>query len=341
MPTIHSAIDVHTHILPPGWEDYGRRFGIADWPSLAMHDACNASIMLGTREFRKVTDQCYAPARRLVDMDAMRIGRQLISPVPITLCYWGPAEATAAFASMQNDYIASCVERYPDRFLGAGTIALQSPRHAIAELERLEKLGLSAIEIGTQVNGRDLDDPEYFDVFAAAQALDIAIFVHPQEPTLGAERMKDYQLPFLVGYPADTALAITRLILGGVLERLPRLRLCLAHGGGNFPGALGRLDKGYAVAPAVRKNISQPPSVYAQRLWFDSITHDPRYLQLNIERFGSGRVVIGSDYPFVLGVERPLEQLDGLRLSAADVENITHRAAEAFLKLPARERTAP
>jgi len=333
MPVSQSAIDVHTHILPPGWEDYGARFRIADWPSLVMHDTCNASIMLGTREYRKITDQCFAPGRRIVDMDATRIGQQLLSPVPVMLCYWGPADATAAFARLQNDYIAACVERHPERFIGAGTIALQSPRHAIAELERLKQVGFSAIEIGTHVDGRDLDDPEFFDVFAAAEALDLAIFVHPQGPTIGAERMNDYQLPLLIGYPADTALAVTRLILGGVLERLPRLRLCLAHGGGNFPSALGRLDRGYAASPAVRKNIPLPPSAYAERLWFDTITHDPRYLQLNIERFGSGKVVIGSDYPFALGVERPLEQLEGLALSPADIENLTHRAAEAFLKL--------
>src|SRR5262249_25105661 len=246
MPNVPSAIDVHTHPLPPGWEDYARRFGVADWPALAMHDACHASIMLGAREFRRITDQCSAPARRIVNMDATHIGRQLISPVPIMFCYRGPAEATAAFARMQNDDIAACVERHPARFLGAGTAALQSPRHAIADIERLKRLGFPAIEIGTQANGRDLDHPQLFDVFVAGAALDLAIFVHPNEPTLGAERIGDYQLAFLLGYPADTALAITRLILSGVLERLPQLRLCLPHGGGNFPAALGRLDKGSA-----------------------------------------------------------------------------------------------
>jgi aminocarboxymuconate-semialdehyde decarboxylase len=333
---MHNAIDVHTHILPPAWEDYGARFGVADWPSLAMHDSCNATIMLGAKEFRKVTDQCFAPARRIADMDATRIGRQLISPIPIMMCYWGPVEATAAFARMQNDYIAQCVERHPERFIGAGTVALQSPRHAIAEIERLKNLGFPAIEIGTKVNGRDLDDPMFFEVFAACESLGMAIFLHPQEPTLGAERMQDYQLPFLVGYPADTALAVTRLILSGALERLPKLRLCLAHSGGNFPAALGRLEKGYASIPAVRKNIPRPPREYAQRLWYDTITHDARYLQLNVERFGSKRIIIGSDYPFAMGVERPLEQLEGLTLTAEDVANITHRAAEAFLNLPPR-----
>jgi aminocarboxymuconate-semialdehyde decarboxylase len=334
MPTAHAAIDVHTHILPPGWEDYGARFGVGDWPSLMMHDACSATIMLGAREFRKITEQTFAPARRIADMNATRIGRQLISPVPIMMCYWGPAEATAAFARMQNDFIAQCVERHPDSFLAAGTVALQSPRHAIAEIERLHKLGFPAIEIGTKVNGRDLDDSMFFEALAACESLGMAIFVHPQEPTIGAERMQDYQLPFLVGYTADTALALTRVLLSGVLERLPKLRLCFAHSGGNFPSALGRLEKGYASIPAVRKNISRPPREYAQRLWFDTITHDPQYLQLNVERFGSHRIVIGSDYPFAMGVERPLEQLDGLKLTAEDVENITFRAAAAFLNLP-------
>jgi aminocarboxymuconate-semialdehyde decarboxylase len=336
MPTSHTAIDIHTHVLPPGWDDYGAQFGLADWPRVVMHDACNASIMLGTREFRKVTDQCFAPSRRIIDMDATHIGRQLLSPVPVMFCYDGPPEATATFAAMQNDYIASCIERYPDRFYGAGTLPLQSTRHAIRELERLKQLGFPVAEIGTQVNGRDLDDPAVAEVLAAAETLGIAIFVHPQTPTMGADRMHEYHLPFLVGYPAETALTITRLVLSGVLERLPRLRLCFAHGGGAFPGLLNRIDRGYAAIPALRANISRPPSDYARRLWFDTITHDTRYLQLNIERFGSDRIVIGSDYPFALGVERPLDQLNGLALSATDLENITYRAAEGFLGVTPR-----
>lgn len=330
----HRSIDIHTHIMAPGWEDFGARVGIDDWPSVRRHDTCNATIMLGSREFRRVTDQCFVPERRIVDMDQERIGRQLLSPIPITLCYWGPAETTDAFARMQNDFIAAAVAKHPQRFIGAGTVAMQSPRLAIAELERLKKMGFPAIEIGTNVNGCDLDSPDLFDIFAAAQEFDLAIFVHPLEPSIGEERMRDFRLPFIVGYPADTALAIARLILGGVLERLPRLRLCFAHGGGYFPASLGRLGRGHAMSPALRKHAPRAPAEYAKRLYFDCLTHDPHSLEFNIEKFGSNHIMIGSDYPFDMGVDHPLEQLQGVKLSEEDFENVTHRSAEAFLGMP-------
>lgn len=326
-------IDVHTHIIPPGWEDFAARFGVADWPSLRRHDNCQATIMLGEREFRRVTDQCYAPLRRIADMEGEQIGKQLVSPVPVMLCYWGPAEATAAFARMQNDFIADVVARYPQRFLGAGTVAMQSPKYAIAELERLKQLGFHAIEIGTHVNGRDLDDPRVVEILAAAEALELAVFVHPQGPSIGEERMKTLHLPYLVGYPADTSLAIARLIVGGVLERLPKLRVCFAHGGGSAPALLGRLDRGYAVMPEVGKFVTRPPSAYARTLYFDTLTHDVQTLELLCRKFGSHRLMLGSDYPFVMGVEHPLQQLVGIDLSADDRDNILFKTAREFLGL--------
>ena len=329
----HAAIDIHTHILPPGWDDWARRFGVSGWPSCRLHDACNATIYLGEKEFRRVDERSFLPARRIADMEAERIGLQLISPVPVMLCYWGPPQATDAFARMQNDFIAGVVQRHPDRFAGAGTVALQDVQLAVRELERLKSMEFSAVEIGSHVNGRDFDDPALLDFFAAAESLDLALFVHPQGPSIGQERMGQYYLPFMVGYPADSALAAARLILGGVLERLPRLRICFAHGGGGFPAALGRLDHGHRVRPEAKKFIARPPSHYAKRLYFDTLTHDPRLLAFNLEKFGAERIMIGSDYPFDMGVDHPLAQLGGVTLNAADFDNITYKTAQRFLRL--------
>ncbi|MGH8707445.1 MAG: amidohydrolase family protein, partial [Burkholderiales bacterium] len=330
----HAAIDIHSHILPPGWDDWAERFGVAGWPSCRLHDACNATIYLGEKEFRRIDERSFLPARRIADMDAEKIGLQMISPVPVMLCYWGPAAATDAFARLQNDFIASVVQKHPGRFAGAGTVALQDVTLAVRELERLKAMEFPAVEIGSHVNGRDFDDPQLFDFFAAAQQLDLAVFVHPQGPSIGQERMGQYYLPFMVGYPADSALAAARLILGGVLERLPRLRICFAHGGGAFPAALGRLDHGHRVRPEARKFVTRAPSDYAKRLYFDTLTHDPRLLAFNLEKFGSERIMIGSDYPFDMGVEHPLAQLEGVTLSAEDVDNITCKTARRFLRLP-------
>jgi len=329
----HAAIDIHTHVLPPGWDDWAQRFGVSGWPSCRLHDACNATIYLGEKEFRRVDERSFLPARRIADMEAERIGLQMISPVPVMLCYWGPPQATDAFARMQNDFIAGVVRQHPQRFAGAGTVALQDVKLAVRELERLQQMEFRAVEIGSHVNGRDFDDPALFEFFAAAQQLDLAIFVHPQGPSIGQERMGQYYLPFMVGYPADSALAAARLILGGVLERLPRLRICFAHGGGAFPAALGRLDHGHRVRPEARKFIAESPSHYAQRLYFDTLTHDPRLLAFNLEKFGAERIMIGSDYPFDMGVDHPLAQLEGVTLNAADFDNITYKTAQRFLRL--------
>jgi aminocarboxymuconate-semialdehyde decarboxylase len=234
---------------------------------------------------------------------------------------------------MQNDFIAGVVQQHPGRFAGAGTVALQDAQLAVREMERLKGMGFAAVEIGSHVNGRDFDDPQLFDFFAAAQQLDMPLFAHPQGPSIGQERLGQYYLPFMVGYPADSALAAARLILGGVLERLPRLKICFAHGGGTFPSVLGRLDHGHRVRPEARKFIAEPPSRYAQSLYFDTLTHDPKLLAFNLEKFGSQRIMIGSDYPFDMGVEHPLAQLEGGSLTADDIDHITHKTARRFLRL--------
>jgi aminocarboxymuconate-semialdehyde decarboxylase len=328
----HRTIDVHTHIMPPGWEDFASRFGIAGWPWVRRHSSCCATIMLGEREFRHVTDQCFAPLRRTADMDCEGIGKQLLSPIPVLFCYWGSPQATAEFARMQNDFIAQTVAAQPDRFLAAGTVAMQAPKLAIRELQRIAPMGFQAIEIGTNVEGRYLDDPSVVEVLEAAAELGLAVFVHPWD-AIGEERLKAYYLPHMVALPADTAAAIARLIFGGVLDRLPKLRIGFAHGGGSFVPLLARIDHGFKVRPEAKVAIERPPSTYVHRLFFDSITHDPELIQMLCRRVGSRRVMLGSDYPFDMGVQHPVGLLDQAALSNEDRENILYRTAEEFLGL--------
>ncbi len=326
------AIDIHTHIMPPKWDDLAARFGISGWPWVKERSTCAACIMLGEREFRDVTDQCFAPARRIADMDGEHIHRQLLSPIPVLFCYWGSPEATAEFARIQNDFIAQCVADYPDRFLAAGTVAMQAPKLAIKELERIARLGFQAVEIGTNVMGKYLDDPSIVEVLEAAAALNLAVFVHPWD-SIGEDRLKAYYLPHMVTLPADTAAAIARLIFGGVLDRLPALRIGFSHGGGNFLPLLARIDHGFKVRPEPKVNISQPPSAYVRRLYFDSITHDPELIQFMCRRAGSDRVMLGSDYPFDMGIAHPLAFIDDAKLSDKDRDNILFRTAQEFLGL--------
>lgn len=330
------AIDIHTHIMPPGWEDLATRFGIAGWPSLKQHSTCSATIMLGDREFRHVTDQCFAPVQRIADMDKEKIGRQLLSPIPVLFCYWGSPEATDEFARIQNDYIAETVAQHPDRFLGAGTVAMQAPKLAIRELQRIAKLGFQAVEIGTNVMGRYLDDPSVVEVLEAASELGLSVFVHPWD-AIGEDRLKAYYLPHMVALPADTAAAIARLIFGGVLDKLPKLRIGFSHGGGSFLPLLSRIDHGYKVRKEAKVSIDRPPSSYIRRLFFDSITHDPEIIEFMCRRVGSDRVMLGSDYPFDMGIEHPLGLIADSAIGEEDRNNIRYRTAETFLNLPTCE----
>jgi aminocarboxymuconate-semialdehyde decarboxylase len=327
-------IDVHTHIVPEGWEDWAARFGGDRWPSLIRHDACRATIMTGGQFFRSVDDRSWSPERRIVDMDRLGIDRQALSPPPVMLCYWADARANAAFARLQNESVAAVVARHPARFVGMATVPLQDPDLAVKELRHSrEQLGLRAVEIGSCPAGRDFDDPALFPFFEACAALDVAVFVHPASPLVGQERLTRYYFPLIVGNPLETALAASKLIYGGVLERLPALRVCFAHGGGAFPFTLARLDHGWKVRPEGPAAIPRPPREYAKQLYFDSLTLSAANLRFLVEQFGADRVVIGSDYPFDMGSDDPVAAVGEAELPAAAREQIEGGTAARFLGL--------
>jgi aminocarboxymuconate-semialdehyde decarboxylase len=330
----HAAIDVHTHLIPPGWEDWATKFGGERWPRLVEHDACRATIMTGEQFFRDVDDRSWSAARRIEEMDRMGVGLQALSPPPVMFCYWAEARATEAFARMQNENVAAVVARHPRRFVGMATVPLQDPALAVKELRHCrEQLGLRAVEIGSCPGGRDFDDLELFPFFEACAELDVAVFVHPAAPLVGQERLTKYYFPLIVGNPLETALAASKLIYGGVLERLPDLRVCFAHGGGAFPFTLARLDHGWKVRPEGPAAIPRPPREYARRLYFDSLTLSAVNLKFLVEQFGAERVVIGSDYPFDMGSADPLGAVDEATLPASAREHIAHGAARRFLGL--------
>lgn len=327
-------IDVHTHIVPEGWQDWAARFGGDRWPRLVRHDACRATIMTGAQFFRDVDDRSWRPERRLEDMDRLGIDRQVLSPPPVMFCYWAEARATQAFARLQNENVAAVAARHPARFVGMATVPLQDCDLAIAELRHChERLGLRAVEIGSCPAGRDFDDPSLFPFFEACAALDVAVFVHPASPLVGQERLTKYYFPLVVGNPLETALAASKLIYGGVLERLPGLRVCFAHGGGAFPFTLARLDHGWRVRPEGPAAIPRPPREYARRLYFDSLTLSAANLRFLVEQFGADHVVLGSDYPFDMGSHDPVRDAAEAGLPDTAREAIEGGTASRFLGL--------
>lgn len=328
------GIDIHTHIFAPGWPDFAARHGGDRWPRLEGDPAAGCRLFLGATFNRNLTPHAFDPDRRLEDMDRTKVALQLLSPAPPTFCYWAPPAAGAEWHRMQNDVIAGIVARHPRRFLGAGGLPLQAPDLAVKELERVTALGFPAVEIAASVEGRDLDDQSLEPVWTAAADLGVAILVHPQAPILGDGRFRKNNLTQVAGFPLETALAMTRVIVGGVLERWPGIRWCFAHGGGAFPYILPRLDKGWHVVEQAHAAMPEPPSQYVRRVWIDSLTHSPRVLAFALETFGSDRIVLGSDYPFKLGVDDPVAELDRLSLDPSVRRRLVVDNARDLLRLP-------
>ena len=294
-----TRVDFHTHIIPEQLPDFAVQFGGERWPTIEKTCSCGANIMIAGKLFREITDQCWDPNRRMEDMKNEGVDMQVLSPIPVTFSYWAPAEAADAMARLQNDFIADTVRSYPNKFIGLGTVPLQDVESSIREMDRcIHQLGLKGIEIGTNVNGMNLDDPSFLPFFEMCEKWEVPLFIHPWE-TLGRERMPRHNFMYTVGMPSETALAAASLAQGGVIEKFPNLSVCFAHGGGSFPFILPRLDQGWEVWPHLRVT-EHPPSHYTKNFYFDSLNYDPLNMKLMMERFGYDKIVMGTDYPFPL-----------------------------------------
>ena len=292
--------------MPKNIPDFRDRFGYGGFISLEHHKPCCAKMMRDDgRFFREVEENSWDPDARLRDCDQAKVDVQVLSTVPVLFSYWAKPQDGAEVAKYLNDEILRVVNDHPSRFLGLATLPMQDPDLAIAELERSVRQGLVGIEIGTHVNDMNLNHPKIFPVFEACQDLGIAVFIHPWD-MMGMDRMPDYWLPWLVGMPAETSLAICSMIFGGIFEKLPNLRVAFAHGGGSFPGTIGRIEHGFKVRPdlcAVDNSIN--PREYLGRFYVDSLVHDSGALQHLLSTFGNDNVMLGTDYPFPLGEAEP------------------------------------
>ncbi len=260
---------------------------------------------------------------------------QVLSTVPVMFSYWAKPLDALDLSKMLNNHIAEVVAKFPKRFVGLGTVPMQAPDLAIKELERcVKELGLAGIEIGSHVNDWNLNDPALFPIFQVAEELGAVIFVHPWD-MMGKERMPKYWLPWLVGMPAETSLAICSMIFGGVFERLPKLRVAFAHGGGSFPATIGRIEHGFKVRPdlcAVDNNMN--PRTYLGKFYFDSLVHDPVMLNYLIDLVGANKIALGSDYPFPLGEAVPGQMIESMsNLNAATKERLLCGTALEWLGL--------
>jgi aminocarboxymuconate-semialdehyde decarboxylase len=340
--TVGSLVDVHSHFMPRELPDLGIRTGDSRWPSLRVGDE-KARIVRGAATFRVVARSCWDPVSRLEAVEAAGLGIQVISPVPISLVYWAEPGLATAFARAQNERLAETAAASGGRLLAMGSVPLQDVDAAIEEAERITGvLGMAGVEIGTHVEGRELDDPTIRPFFAAAESMGLPIFVHPIDGA-GSIRRQGPLYEFGIGMLTDTALAAAALVFGGVLDEHPGLRIALAHGCGTFPWTYPRLLKAASLAPAYPAAASVDELV--RRLWVDSLVFDPMHLPLLFERFGAGHVMLGSDFPFYPPSWGPPETVvaEAVRLgvcSKFDASGVLSRNAIEFLE-PAKEKAWP
>jgi len=327
-------IDVHSHILPPEWPNLAEKHGDPRFPVMVNADGRHR-IYKDHVFFREIWENCYDPEFRIEECRKAGVDVQVISTVPVMFSYWAKPEQARELHRYLNEHTADICRKYPTRYVGIGTVPLQSPQLAIQELEHCVKdLGLQGVQIGSHVNDWNLDAPELFPFFEAVAALGAAVLVHPWD-MMGFSSMPKYWMPWLVGMPAEQSRAACCLIFGGVLERLPALRIGFAHGGGTFPFTIGRIEHGFRMRPdLVATDNKRAPSEYFPRLYFDSCVHDPRALQYLLDIAGDDRVMLGTDYPFPLGEQRPGETIEALKLDAPQQQRVFHGAALEWLGLP-------
>ncbi|MSR41536.1 MAG: amidohydrolase [Phycisphaerales bacterium] len=322
-------------MLPPEWPDLAARYGGTSWLTIE-HCGCDrARLLLDGRAFREIESNCWDPARRMTECDACAVGAQVLSTVPVMFMYQQPATHALELHRFLNDHLATVVHANPTRFTALGCVPMQEPDLACRELERcVLELGMRGVQIGSNIASVNLDDRRFFPFFRRCAELDVGVFIHPWN-MFGQSELPKYWLPWLVGMPAETARAACALMMGGVLERLPTLRVCLAHGGGSLPFTIGRIEHGFTERPdlcAVDCDVS--PRQQLARFYFDTLVHDAAALRYLIALAGTDRLALGSDYPFPLGERRPGELIRSLQLPQIEATRLLRGTALEFLGLP-------
>lgn len=328
-------VDIHAHIVPEGCAQLsatdGQKYGI----SFRRDSSGRELVVIDNFVLpHPIGEQLCSLERRLWDMDQAGVEMQALSVLPNYFFYQLEPGVALGLAQTLNNRMAEVVEAHPQRFVGMATVPLQNGDLAARELERsVRELGLRAVEINTNINGRYLDDQGLWPFYDKARELGVPILVHPYY-VAGADKLQKYYLINLIGNPLDTSIAIASLIFGGVLERFPGLKLVFSHAGGFIPYIRGRIDRGFQVRPECQGTITRAPSEYMKLLYYDSVAHYGPALAYLVKTLGPGQVVLGSDYPFDMGDLEPLSTVDRLEgLSPAEKQAIAWDNGASILKL--------
>jgi aminocarboxymuconate-semialdehyde decarboxylase len=327
------SIDVHTHVVPENFPPYAGSGRDVPWPAMAEAHACHRHVMLSGKVYRTVSDGCWSVPRRVEDMNEMRVARQALSPMPELLSYWLPLVDAKVLIRYLNDQIAAMVERAPQRLVGLGAVPLQDLDAALQELRYVvESLKFAGVEIASHINGTSIGDAKFEPFFAAAEQMGAAIFVHALRPA-GQDRIVGPFSEQAVCFPGDIALACASMITGGVAARHPGLRIAFSHGGGAMAMLLPRLVHAWQMMPKAKEALKESPAATARRFFYDHLVFDPAAARLLIERFGASQIMVGSDYPFVMGDRDPVGALERLELDEDAHYAVSAGNARRFLGL--------
>ncbi len=314
----------------PNWT---KKFGYGEFVHLEERN-CKACMIKGDKVFRQVDKNIFDAETRKKECIVSKVTTQVISTIPVLFNYWANPKDALETSRFFNDHISQTVANGKNSFIGLGTVPLQDVDLSIIEMHRcVQVLKMRGLEIGTNINGKNLSEKEFFPFYEEAENLGCALFIHPWE-MMGEKEMEKYWLPWLVGMPAETTRAICSMIFGGVFEKFPRLRVAFAHGGGSFPYTLGRIEQGYHVRPdLVQIDSTINPREYLGRFWVDSLVHDKNAFQFFMNSMGEDKICLGSDYPFPLGEHMPGKLIEGLKLANEIEEKLLHKNALDWLGL--------
>ncbi|HJQ59187.1 MAG TPA: amidohydrolase family protein [Vineibacter sp.] len=327
-------IDVHSHIVPRTLPADPTGGQIDKWPCLQCHSPTSATVLMGSRPFREIDERSWDTKRRIADMDRDGVAAQALSPMPELLSYWLDLGPATEFARYVNGAIAEMVASRPDRFHGLGSVPLQDPVRAAEELRLAkERFGLQGVEIGSNINGRYLGDRHFDPFFAAAEELGMAVFVHALHPLQAQHLAKMPNLVPFAAFPVDTALCIASLIMDGVPERFPRLRLGFSHGGGAFGPILHRMQHGWHASKGFDGKVAQPPKHYAARFFYDSLVYEKAYLAHLATHVAPGQIFAGTDYPYLIEERDPVAFIGGVAGDVPQGQTLWSGAARRFLGL--------
>ncbi|HEX2826852.1 MAG TPA: amidohydrolase family protein [Burkholderiales bacterium] len=326
------AVDLHCHVQTPEAEALARQTKVEPRDPIVQHGSARSASR--QHQLRQELDKkLTSVAQRLSDMDRMGIDVQAISTSPSQYYYRLEPELGRETSRVVNDNLANIVAGNPDRFVALGTLPMQEPDFAIAELTRCMKdLGFRGIEIGTNVRGAELSDPKFEKLWAKCESLSALIFLHPSGFT-DTSRLKEHFLTNVIGNPLDTTYALSHIVFGGVLERYPKLRFVAAHGGGYLGHYPARMDHAYRVRPECHDHIKRPPSYYMKKIYFDTMVFGETQLEHLVNLWGADHVVIGTDYPYDMGYYKPVDFVEGAKLTRAQKDQIVGGNAAKLLRL--------